>query len=149
MERVKMTHNEYRGFLKLNANRIYKEEGYSYKHYCEDAANVDILPFELSEYNLPEEIVKTINNIFTEETTSSKGEYMLKGFAESEDEWYEISDKLNLQRVTGYFYSGYCYNNDLKFYMTYCEGTLYLKLFQSEEEYKESLKNTIEWYKSN
>lgn len=148
MAKLQMTHNEYLEFLRTNVSRIYNEKGYSHKRYLDEADNVEILPFNLSAFNLTEEIKTTINNIFTEETTSKNGEYMLKGFSQTESEWYKITDKLKLKRVMGYHYSGYCFNEELNIYMTYSEGDLFLKLFTSETDYKLSLKETIEWYEN-
>lgn len=150
MEKIKMTNNEYQKFLKANADKIWnKNINYSYQDYCKDADNVEILPFDLSKYNLPKDIEKNINNCFSEDHYNKDNEYVLEGSAISEEQWYKITDKLNLKRVTGYYYSGYCYNNEFNFYMTYCEGDLYLHLFEDKESYKKSLEKTIKWYDEN
>lgn len=150
MEQIKMTNNEYQLFLKSNASKLWtKNNNYGMKEYTKDSLSVEILPFDLEKYNLSTALEKIINSEFTEEFTNKDGELVLKGFTESEDNWYKITDQLNLKRSMGYYYSGYCNNEDFNFYMTYCEGDLYLYLFTSKEEYKKSLQRTIQWYKEN
>ena len=144
-----MTNNDYKEFLKVNASRIWNDENYSYKDYCKDADNVEIIPFDLIKYNLSEDIEKNINNYFTNDYYNKDNEYILKGFSEFEDQWYKITDKLNLKREMGYYYTGYCHNDEFNFYMTYCEGDLYLHLFEDKESYKKSLEKTIKWYEEN
>jgi hypothetical protein len=151
MTKLKMTHNEYNEYSKKNLSRTYdkNEPSYGFNQYLEDVKNVEIIPYNLSDYNLPEEIEKAINGIFTEETTSKKGEYMLVGFSESRDDWHKITDRLGLKRTMGYYYSGYCYSENQNMYMTYSEGDLYLKLFKCKEDYDLSLQETIKFYEEN
>lgn len=151
MANLKMTHNEYMEYSKKSLGRVYDkcEPAYGFNQYLEDVKNVEVIPYDLSEYNLPEEIEKVINSIFTEETTSKKGEYMLVGFSESVEDWRKITDRLGLKRTMGYYYSGYCHSENLNMYMTYSEGDLYLKLFKNKEDYNNSLQETIEFYEKN
>lgn len=147
MAELKMTHNKYKLFLKQNANRIYdKNDDYGFKEYKKDACSIEIIDFDLSDYNLPIEIEKYINIIFTEENTNEKGVLILKGFAINEDYLYKVINKLSLN-YKEYGHSGYGYNYDLKLYLTYTEGDLYLSLFKSTEEYNSSFKETVDWYK--
>lgn len=151
MTKLKMTHNEYMEFVKRNISKVSNEQepNYGYKQYLEDVNSVEVLPYDLSNFGLPENIERAINCIFTEEITGEDDEYTLKGFAESEKDWYKITDRLNLKRAMGYYYSGYCYSETHNMYMTYSEGDLYLKLFTNEHDYKSSLERTIKWYEEN
>ena len=146
MEKIKMTHNEYQEFLKKMASKIFSDKNYTYSDYLKDANSIEVLPFNLEKFNLTEDIEKCINVYFKEEYIDKDGIYSLKGFSESVDEWHRLTDKLGLKREMGYYYSGYCHNDNLNFYMTYCEGDLYLKLFDNKEIYKKSLNETIKWY---
>lgn len=149
MGKLVMTNNEYQEYLKKNASRIYNEEGYTMKNYNEDADNVELLDFDLSMYNLPDDVKMAINSYFMEETTDRNDHRMFKGRSMSEGQWCRITYALKLKRVYGYYYSGYCYNNELKMYMTYCEGDLYLKIYENQEEYETRLQETIKWYEEN
>lgn len=151
MANLRLTHNEYSEYAKKSLGRVYdkNEPAYGFNQYLEDVKNVEVIPYDLSEYNLPEEIEKAINSIFTEETTNEKGEYMLVGFSESVEDWRKITDRLGLKRTMGYYYSGYCHSENENMYMTYCEGDLYLKLFKNKEDYNKSLQEAIEFYEKN
>lgn len=147
MPKLKMTHNEYQLLLKENANRIYdKNDDYGLKQYTEDADNVEIIGFDLSDYNLPKEIEKYINISFTKERKDRNGAYGLQGFACGEDDLYNTIVKLKL-KYKDYGYSGYGYNDDLKLYLTYTEGDLFLILFKTKEEYDSSFTEMVNWYK--
>lgn len=146
--KTKMTHNEFKNFLEANASKIFNNSDYGYEQYSKDADSIEVLPFNLQSYNIPVEQQTVINNTFTEDTTGSQNEYMLKGFSQDEDDWYSITNKLNLKRVAGYYYSGYCYNTEFNMYMTYCEGDLYLHLFKTELEYSKAIKETIVYYEN-
>lgn len=149
MNKIKMDHNEYQKYLENNANRIYTDEKYGFKNYLEDANNVDILPYNLSNFNLSKELEKIININFDRETKDKNGHYMLKGFTNSEGEWYRLTDQMELKRTMGYYYSGYCYNSNYNMVMTYAEGDLYLKLFDNKKDYTQELEETIKWYDEN
>lgn len=48
-----MTHDEYLIFLKKNTSRIYdKKDNYWFKQYHEDADKIEILNFDLSDFNI-------------------------------------------------------------------------------------------------
>ena len=146
MEKLRMTNNEYQEYIKGLASKVWTDENYTMKQYCEDCDNVEIIPFDLARFNLPSDIEENINIIFHSEYIAKDGVYTLKGFSHDEDEWYKFTYLLNLKRPMGYYYSGYCYNDEYNFYMDYCEGDLWLKLFTNREDYERSLAETIKWY---
>lgn len=150
MEKLTMTHNQYYNFLKTSADRVLTDKNYTISNYLEDCDGIEVIPFDLSVYNLPKDIENVINNILTEETTNRNGHYMLKAFiADSDYLLYQIKEKLKFEKIIGNYYSGYCYNDELKMILTHNEGDLFLLLFASDVDYKRELQETIKWYEEN
>ena len=64
MEKLRMTNNEYQEYIKGLASKVWTDENYTFKQYCEDCDNVEIIPFDLTRFNLPLDIEENINIIF-------------------------------------------------------------------------------------
>ena len=64
MEKLRMTNNEYQEYIEGLASKLWTDENYTFKQYCEDCDNVDIIPFELDKFNLPQKFKDDINYNF-------------------------------------------------------------------------------------
>lgn len=98
----------------------------------------------LSKYDLPTEIEKWINILFSEETTDKHGHYMLRGFTQ-----FEGTEMRLLHLHSGEYsrsLSGWAYNNEYKLLYTYCEGDTTLQMFDNEEDYLKEKRETLRWY---
>ena len=149
MDKLRMTNNEYQEYIEGLAGKLWTDENYTFKQYCEDCDNVDIIPFELDRFNLPQKFKDDINYIFTTDYIDKNGIYTLKGSSQYEEDWYKFTEMLDLKRATGYYYSGYSHNDEYGFYMEHCEGDIWLKLFENKADYEKSLNATIKWYEEN
>lgn len=148
MENLIMSKNEYKEYVNNLISKVWTDENYSMKTFNTDVDCITVLPFDLEKYNLRTETENYIHKIFDTDGVNRDGVYYLKGFTGDEWEWYDVTEKLSLTRITGYYYSGYAYNDTEKFYMTHCEGDIYLNLFDNEYDYKKSLNDYIEWYEN-
>ena len=136
-----MPRNEAQKFLEEQANRLHKGE-ISYEDY--KAIEIKYTPLDLTTYNLPTEIERWINALFTEETTDRNGNYMLCGFTH-----HEIAEMRVLHLHSGDYsrsLSGWAYNDEYKLIYTYCEGDTTLKIFDNEEDYLKEKSETLRWY---
>ena len=143
---MKMTKNEYRDYAKECANRFWNESGYTYERYNTDLDAVEILPLELSKYNLKPEMEKWINALFTEETTDSRGNYLLRGYTQTP--WKETGLlSLGYGDYSNGELSFWAYNINQRLIYTYCEGDTTLNLFETQEEFEKEWNLTRNWYK--
>lgn len=149
MEKQKMTHNEYVELTKKLANRVWSDKNYSLQQYNQDLDNIQILPYNLDIYKLPKDIQDSINKYFDNEVRQENDNLLLAGFSGSENIWFFITEKLQMKRISGYYYSGYCKNDDLKLIMTHTEGDLHLMICKDAEQYKKELEKTIKFYDEN
>lgn len=147
---LKMTKNEYKAYLRSNADKIYNDNiQYTMTDYCRDADNVEILPLDLSAY--PEITAKTakyINMLFDEEDTDKNGNYMLRGFCgDSVARWTKEKQVLSLNYAPyGFYYAGFGFNDKEMLIYTWCEGDTTLTLFNDRALYEQERAATEKWY---
>lgn len=130
----KITRNDYYNLI-METGKIPKDGEY------------EILPLDLSRFgHLTERTVEWLNKIFTEETLDKNGEYMLKTH-NLENQSYLIMQifKMNMTMVDGC--SAYAFSDDEMMVYTYCEGDMYMTLFDDREKYAAEKKETIRFYK--
>lgn len=119
----------------LESGRIPKDDEY------------EIEPLDLSSYALKEITKKIANEYFTEETTDSTGNYMLRGHWLS-DMSYQFAYTCEFKLCVVDSYSSYAYSDEQMVTFTYCEGDITLTPFADREKYEESKKSIINFYKA-
>ena len=105
----------------------------------------EIIPLDLSEYQLNEDTVRIADKNFTEETTDRNGNYMLTGHWWS-DLSYAFAKKCKFDLVQVDGYSSYAYSDEQMAVFTYTEGDIYLTLFTDREKYETEKARTIKFY---
>ncbi len=145
---MRMTKNEFQEFEKKCAERFWKEPGYGLKQMKEDCDAIEVLPFDLSEYQIEEEVLRWINILFTTEDVNRNGKLMLRGFTMNDAGWYMEMQRLKLTDGDyGNGYSEWGYSKENRLIYTYCEGDTTLTLLKTDEEYEDEYKETYKWYR--
>lgn len=137
--------NDYKKALNDYISEIYKgTPEYTWKGYKE--FNPEIIPLDFSAYSIPEEMAAFIDRYFDTETEDRNGNYMLKAFDPSRNE-YAIADKLgvHIREADGYNFWGV--NEDAMLSYSWTEGDVYLTLFNDRSKFEQEVKKTEEWYK--
>lgn len=145
--KIKMSHNEYKEFMRTNANRLYDGSGYSMTDYNRDCDNVEVIPFDLSRFGLTfsEEQLKAINAFFTEERQNRLGHTLLEGHLMNSSE-HMIANTLDIDIVADKGYNGFGKCDANKCVFEFCEGDIYLTLCETVKEYNEELESLCQFY---
>lgn len=144
----KMTHNEYKDYLKANASKIYNVKGYTMDDYMKDANSIEIIDYDLSKYNLPQKIQAIVNKIFDTNEIDKSDNELFRGSCSLENV-YLLAKQLECESGYTGGYSGFYYNIDKKMMLEFAEGDVTLILCENKEKYNECLTNTIEFYNKN
>ena len=143
----KMTHNEYAKYCR-EAMEKYWNSG-SFKDFKKDIKDIEVIPYELSEYpKLSEESKNGINALFAEEDVDKNGKRLFKGFCNTEIIW-KVRERLGIHVKEGNYISGYGVNNDEYLILSWCEGDIFLQVFSTEDEFRKEDASCREFYENN
>lgn len=141
-----ISRNDYKKALQDYISAIYDHKpGYTWDGYYN--FEPEIIPLDLSAYpQIPEEAKAFIDRYFDTETEDRNGNYMLKAFDPSRNE-YAIADKLGVsfREANGYNFWGV--NEDAMLSLSWTEGDVYLTLFNDRAKFEQDVKETQQWYK--
>ena len=146
-EKLRMTRNEYKEYLKKCVSRAYDpNDSFTFKDYHK--INVEIIPLDLSAYpNIKEKTKEHINKLFDEETTDKNGNYMLRGFhGDSIRMWNYEKEVLGLYCHYGFYYAGCGWNDEEMLLYTFCEGDTTLTLFNDRSLYEKEKEETERFF---
>ena len=140
----KINRNEWNKYMQKCISRAYDpNDSYSWEDY--DAEEVEFIPLDLSFFpQLTTETGERLNKLFTEETESRKGEYMLKA--------HSYSPIIEMDCLHCHYMDGdsiHCWGiNDAEFLIyEYCEHDAYCTIFKDRESYEAGKADMIRWWK--
>jgi len=136
------TRNQQAKILSAMVDACYKHQ-LSWKQY--DAAIFEIEELDLSKYRLSEKAQNYANRRFTEETVDSKGNYMLSTHILT-DGWYQFIRQLGYTDFRDAAYQAIAWSDEQWYIFSFCEGDIYLTLFEKEDAYKKAKAELIHWW---
>lgn len=140
----KMKRNNWLKYLQKCIARAYDpNDSYSWADY--EKEEVEFIPLDLSAFpRITTETGKMLNKLFTEETTSRTGKYMLK--AHSYSPLTEM-DYLHCRYYDGDSAHCWGYNDEELLIYEYCEHDTYCTVFKDRESYETGKADMIRWWK--
>lgn len=113
----------------------------------------EIIPLDLSRFVLLSETSKKhLNELFTEETEDSDGNYMLKKHVAVNPNYvmdYAMKRYFNMELTVVDAYSGYGFSDNEMLIYTSAEGDAFMTLFEDRNKYEVEKEKTIQFYKEN
>lgn len=147
MKKIKITHNEYEKICKKLSSKIWAKDDtkITYEEYEKELNKYEIIPYILDNKQLE----KIINKYcYADKNRNGYIEYIGKWLTESiiyKDDIKELFDKQIIN--TGYYCYKYSLRNLCDF--TYCEGDIYINVYDSKENFIKSLEETKKFIKEN
>lgn len=162
IEKIKVTNNEYRKILQQEADNYWKKvfaipkdkygidnvnlKALKNQYWQEMDIKLDqyeIIPFTVNCKN--EEIKKLINSLCTEEE-QKEGYICYSGLTRKEYLFPLLPEGFKSINTNSSYTECY-YNSDELVKASYCEGDIYICVYESEEEFEKGLQSAIKFYK--
>ncbi len=136
-----MTKNEYKKYCQDIVCKVSTEEFY------QKTDAVKVLPFDFSAYpQLDSETKKWINAICDEEDNLVVNRTLYTGLFINN--YWSLGQKINLNAGCLEAYSGFYFSDEQQLVLSYCEGDIYIYVFDDEGAYKDELLKQYEWFES-
>lgn len=140
-----MTHNEYHEYKKELAKKIYDPNiEYNVKDFLNDSKEVNVIDFDLEQYDIPDRIKQIINK---EMGTNKQFDHyeIFYGHVDLDDSYF-MAKKLDCGYGLPFGYAGYYRNNDYMMIINYAESDFDISLYNDKELYNQAVIQTHNFY---
>ena len=141
-----MTKNEYQDYLSKIARRLHTDAGYSLQDFQRDADRVQVLGFELDQFNLSDVDRQIINKMFDSDEKNKNGNLLLRGHVMDRGFVNMIANTLYCHSACDNGLNGFYTNRDKRCLLEFCEGDIYLTLCETNEAYNEEWESLCTFY---